>query len=699
MIETRAGDPDQLSGRKRVFQLISDDVGKQHRHLFTWSPVAFGIGVGLYFSLKGEPAWEALAGAAFMVAFMWAFVLVRGYARSRGLIVVVWGVSLVISGLCVASFHSHRLAAPVLSYRYYGPIEGRVVAIDTSASQKPRLTLDQVNLSRVPPKRTPKHVRVSLHGPTLPIPIGLGDYVMTTGHLGPPSGPVEPGGFDFQRHLWFQQIGALGYTRNPVLRSMDAKQSSWGLALHRVRRSLSQGIQDRMSATEGPFAAAIVTGDRSSLDQNLLETLRASNLAHLLAISGLHMGLLTGAVFFIVRLMLSTVPKAAVRLPVQKIAAISALIAAILYLGISGANVATQRAFIMVSVMLLAICVERPALSLRAVAIAGLIILVLAPQSLVGPGFQMSFAATTALVAVFGYLRDRGTMLGLPRWMRGFVALLLSSFIAGAATAPFGAAHFNQLAHYGLLANLLSVPVMGFVVMPGALIAAVLTPLGGEYAGLWVMEQGLSWILGVSQFVANLDGSTSAIIAPNPWVLPLISLGGLTLCIWQGVGRVVGLVPIALACVLWVKQERPIVLIAESGRLIGILKNGVRGLNKPKGDGFAARVWLENDGDKSDQAQAAARSGFEANLLEVNLSGQRFGFNAANPDKIDEIAYCAEFDLVILPRVETELPNGCEGWTALDFKTHGSVAIYLENSKLRHENSRSRQGDRLWVAK
>jgi competence protein ComEC len=453
-----------------------------------------------------------------------------------------------------------------------------------------------------------------------------------------------------------------------------------------------------MSLHEGPFAAAIVTGDRADLDPELVDILRASNLAHLLAISGLHMGLLTGAVFAVVRLGLACIPSVAVRVNIRKIAAVAALIAAVFYLGISGANVATQRAFIMVSVMLMAICAERPAISLRAVAIAALAILATSPEALVGPGFQMSFAATTALVAVFGSVRDKGLFLTLPNWASGFIALLVSSFVAGAATAPYGAAHFNQVAQYGLLANLLSVPVMGFVVMPGALIAAVLAPLGLENGGLWVMEQGLAWILMIAELVANLDGSTRAIVAPGQRVLPLVTLGGLFLCLWQGAGRLLGVIPILIATLMWLNTERPTILISETGRLIGVMQNGMRGLNKPKGDGFSARVWLENDGDLSSQKEAAEKSDFEPNLLKVSVQGAVFEFNAANPDLIDIETICSDNDIVVLPRVEEVLPADCKGWTGKDFRVDGAVAIYATPDGLRYENSRSRQGNRLWTS-
>ncbi|PTX55917.1 competence protein ComEC [Litoreibacter ponti] len=678
---------------------VSGALGRQQGHLFAWTPVCLGTGVGLYFALPVEPPLAALIAMALGLGITWTILRVLGVHRGTWASIVLWALTLIALGTSLASLRTSHVAAPVLSYRYYGPIEGRVVAIDRSASEKMRLTLDQVRLDRVPLERRPLRVRVSLHGPEVISDIRPGDTVMTTGHLGPPSGPVEPGGFDFQRHLWFKQLGALGYTRNPVLRSGSWVDAPWSFPiwLYAKRLDIADAIKSRMGGTEGPFAAAILTGHRADLDAEAVEVLRASNLAHLLAISGLHMGLITGAVFALVRLCLSLIPPVALRVEARKLAAVAAFAAAFVYLGVSGASIATQRAFIMVSVMLLALCLDRPALSLRAVAIAALIVLVFTPEALIGPGFQMSFAATVALVAVFAAVRDFGLFSGLPRWARGTASLVLSSFIAGLATAPIAAAHFNQIAQYGLLANVLSVPVMGLVVMPGALVAGLLSAVGLEWIGLEVMRLGLAWILGVAHFVAGLGGSTSAVVAPGPMVLPLVTLGGLMLCLWQGAGRVAGVVPVLLSFALWAQTERPAVLISETGRLLGVMQDGVRVLNKPKGDGFAARVWLENDGDPVDQVQAAARADLSPNQVDLEVGPLRLIMDARNPEKIDVSRLCRADAYLLLPRVETPLPDGCLGWTAGDLIKDGAIALHIEDRGVRVVTSRALQGQRMWV--
>ncbi len=472
-----------------------------------------------------------------------------------------------------------------------------------------RLTLDRVILNRMSPNRTPSKVRVSVHDDGRSAPYRPGDAIMTTGHLSPPSGPAELGGFDFQRYAWFLQIGAVGYTRNPVVRIAVADDyDGWRLWIFQQRRTLAKAVRDQIAGESGAFAAAIMTGDRSAMSQATIADLRATNLAHLLAISCLHMGLLTGFVFAVVRMGLALIPAFALRFATKKIAAVVALVIGAGYLALSGGNVATERAYIMVAVMLIAVLLDRRALTLRAVAMAATLVLILQPEALVGPGFQMSFAATTALVLVFGGMRYVD-MLRLPKWVRIVFSVVLSSVVAGFATAPFAAAHFNQIAHFGLLANVLSVPLMGIVVMPAAVLAVCLAPLWLWGVGLWFVDQGLQWILFVARKVASIEGGVGHVVSPSALVLPILGISLIWIALWRG--RLVGGVGVFFAFFLRAQTIRTIVLVADSGASIGLKGADGRTLSSAKGSGFVAGVWLENDGAPIAQMDAAAKGGFD----------------------------------------------------------------------------------------
>ena len=267
----------------RVVTSLRTSLLNQRGHLFCWVPVCLGVGIGIYFALPVEPAVAVLGSIGLIsLGFAW---LTTG--KEADVAACLWLVALVLAGVCIAGARAHRVAGPVLEFRYYGAIEGRIIAIDRSASDAVRLTLEDVRLSRVAPENTPKRVRVSLHGDhvgTTPTP---GKLIGTTGHLSLPSGPVEPGGFDFQRHAWFKKIGAVGYTRVPVM-ALAPQENSGGIYGFRMR--MSAAIQARMAPDVAGFAAAVTTGDRSGISEAVTESLRGANLAHLLAISGLHMG-------------------------------------------------------------------------------------------------------------------------------------------------------------------------------------------------------------------------------------------------------------------------------------------------------------------------------------------------------------------------------------------------------------------------
>jgi competence protein ComEC len=655
----------------------------QRGHLFAWVPVCLGLGVGIYFAIGWEPraphyATLGALGVAGLIAVRWLGVWAP----------IPWAVVLVALGFSLAGLRAHQVADPVMGWRYYGPIEGRIVDMDRSASDALRLSLDRVVLADVAPDRTPARVRVSLHGEQGFITPTPGMLVILTGHLSPPGGPVEPGGFDFQRHAWFQGLGAVGYTRTPVLTLEPPGEGLW---LFKARMALSKRVQAGLPGEAGAFAATIMTGDRSGIAQDTLRALRVSNLAHLLAISGLHMGLLAGFVFAALRLAFSLVPVLGLRVPAKKLSAIGALAAAAVYLGLSGGNVATERAFVMSAVALVAVMADRRVLSLRAVAVAAVIVLILRPEALLGPGFQMSFAATTALVAVFGWLRDAKVPLG-PRWLRPAVAVVISSAVAGAATAPVAAAHFNQFAHYGLVANLLSVPLMGILVMPAAVLAGCLMPIGLEAIALWIMGLGLDWILAVAHWVSGLEGARGTVVSPAPEVLPLMALGALMVVLWQGHARWLGLAPAALSVAVWMQAERPDVLIADDGSLIGVMTEKGRALNRTRGSGFVAMNWLENDGVALEQEAAAELwQGAQTPVPIIPVRGKRgaAAFQGCNPG-----------DWVVMntipqkPGVFSGLP--CRVVHLGTLRKTGALALYLDADRVREVSARQITGARLW---
>ncbi|MCV2864671.1 ComEC/Rec2 family competence protein [Defluviimonas sp. WL0075] len=670
---------------------LLEELAAARGRFLLWAPVLFSLGIGAYFALPVEPGGAAAMaiGAVLSGAFL---LRLRGPERWHVPALVLL---LVLAGLLAAMAHAHLVAAPVLAERYYGPVTGRIVGIDRSFSDQLRLTLDAVTLQVVAPSRTPERVRIALHGAEniLPEP---GQRVRLTAHLSPPDGPVEPGGFDFQRVAWFSGLGAVGYTRDPVEVLTEAAPGPdiWAF---RARMTLSRAMQGRMEGQAGAFAAALMTGDRSGVTRETTEALRASNLSHLISISGLHMGLLTGFVFALCRYGLALVPPLALRLNTKKVAAVVALLAAAFYLFLAGPNVATRRAFVMAAVMLCAVLVDRRAISLRSVAIAALLVLTLAPESLVEPGFQMSFGATVALIVAFEHWG--GVAARLPAVLRPVAGLCLSSLSAGLATAPIAGAHFNRIAEYGFAANLAAVPLMGLAVMPAGVLAALLAPLGLAAPALWVMEAGCRAILAVAGWITALDGAVIPVPAPASAVLPLMSLGALILALTRRRGlQLAGAAAVVAGIALWSSADRPALLVAAEGKLVGVMTEGGRALSKPLGAGFVASSWLEDDGDGADQETAFGRGAFTGPRGQVAAGfGPRRLWHLTGKTGMRRAGeLCRSDTIVVLDGYWHGGRPDCLLFDAQSLARSGALAISMEGGDLRITAARDISGRRLW---
>ena len=678
-----------LSARSALDGVSDRIMEPQRRTLILWVPVFWGAGIFLYFGLPFEPPlWSVLLATGL-------FLALRCLVRNQSLLVgvLIGAVSAASFGVTLAKVRADAVSAPVIKGEFAGTVEGRVLSLSRSASGNPRVLLDQVTLYGAGAQ--PERIRIALTRGRTAEGLLPGTRVRLFARLSPPARPAEPGGFDFRRMAYFERLGAVGYTDAPILVLGQARTgpSVWLLQL---RCALSDAIKASLPGRMGGFATAILTGDRADVDPATLEDLRASNLAHLLAISGLHMGLVSGFVFAAVRFGIAVVPGFALRVQAKKVGAAVALLAACAYLFVSGGAVATQRAFVMVAVVLVAVLLNRPAFTLRAVALAAVLILIWRPESVLGAGFQMSFAATAALVATFealrgvGWWRDEGR--GWVTRLRPVLSLAIASAVAGAATAPLGAYHFNQIAAYGLLANLLAVPLMSALIMPAGVLAAVLWPVGLGGLTLQMMGWGIEWVLAIAAFVASLDGAARPIASAPAHALICVVVGGLWLILWRGPARGMGLLASALGGLLWTSQPRPDVIISHDGRLVGALGEEGRVLNRMRGSGFVASSWLKNDGDPISQREAALRWAGERRrdwaLTEIAGAQVTWVWGDGAPDGL-----CTSGALYIAPRSAEQQDGPCYSLTSDDLD-HGPIVAW--HSKDGWEIARSRPPHRPW---
>lgn len=561
-----------------------------------WLPVALGAGIGTYFCLAAEPAlWVAPLGVAASCA------LALGGRHSEVALMAAALIAAAFLGAAIAQWRTHAAAAPVLERRW-GPTEltGRVVAVEIRPEGR-RVILDRASLPGVQPDATPAQIRVRLADATTVL--RPGDRIAIRAQLFPPPAPAAPGAYDFQFQAWFSRLGAVGTARGAPRVLAHAEEGSFWLALNAARVVTVERVLAAIPGPAGTIAAALVTGEQGQIPPELLGWMRDSGLAHILSISGLHITLVAGFVFFVVRRGCALIPPLALRYPIKKIAAVIAFLAITFYMLFASPGVPTQRSWIMTGIVLFAIVIDRTAITMRLVAWAAFVVLLLFPESMLGPSFQMSFGAVVALIATWETMRDR---LSAARAGRGLIGrsavalagMTLTSLVAGLATAPFALYHFNRFTAYGLAANLLAVPLTGMWIMPWVVVTFVLLPFGAEAWALAPMAWGIDAMIWVGRTVAGWSGAVALVPAMPAWGLAALSLGGLWLCLWQGRVRWLALAPIAAGLASLLLWRGPDVLVAGDSRLVAVrgADGGLAFSTGGRGNNLVRETWLRRDG-------------------------------------------------------------------------------------------------------
>lgn len=705
-----AGDPAPSGGLLKWLQfagvwIASSFFGESDRW-FLWSPVLLGFGIALYFGLAFEPPlWAAPVALALSAV---ALFLLRLRGPSAVLAAAIFCIAI---GFAAATLRNWSVAAPVLEKPWTGELTGRLVETELTDKGALSALFEPLSMQGLDKSAMPARVRLTIR--MAGVAIAPGETLRLRGRLLPPPEPVEPGGFDYARQVWFQSLGGVGYAFTaPVF--VAPPPDDWTTWLAALRAKITARVQTGIGGAAGAVAAALITGEQRAIPETAVADLRNAGLSHVLSISGLHMVLFGGSLFWLVRAGLALVPALALRFPIKKWGAAAALLGATGYLMISGAGVATQRSYIMIALMFVAVLLDRPALSMRNVALAALLVLVWQPESLLGASFHMSFAAVVALIAFYESplvqrltAAARGTgdgyVASLLRFAGGHVAgILLTTTVAGFATGAYAAFHFDRIAIYGMAGNMGALPIVSAVVMPAALAVLVLMPFGLDAPALWVMGQGVDAMLWVAHVVSGWNGA-DRLVASAPMIsLVLVTLGGLWLALWRGSWRFIGIAPLVLGFALWGTDNRPDILIDRDGALVAIrASDGALTLTAAR-PAYTAEQWLRHDGDARPPAEAAKTNRMSCDALGCVWREEGRPV-VALPKTLEALKDdCRKADIVILgigmPRALRRQCGALEVVDYFDLWRNGAIALHIApDGTVTRETSRDARGDRPWV--
>ncbi|HEY1940927.1 MAG TPA: ComEC/Rec2 family competence protein [Roseiarcus sp.] len=676
------------------------------RRFFLWIPVAAMGGVALNLTADREPVlWlPALLGAMFAaLAFL---------TRARPVALGIWLCLAALSlGFLSMGLRTARVATPMLDHVRIVKLQGFVEEVDIRPVGA-RLVLAVVTAGDMPAALVPRRVRLT----TRKAPnVSAGDYVSLQARLLAPSRAVLPGGYDFARDAYFQGVGAVGSTLGAITLLAPPREISWRerffASLDQARNRLALRVDAIIGGDEGAIAAAMVTGKRDFLSNDARDLIREAGIFHIITISGVQMTLVAGIFFALSRRLLALSPTLALRYPIKKWAACVAMGGSLVYDLATGSRVGTERALIMTLIVLGAVILDRRALTMRNLALAVLAIVALEPEAILGVSFQLSFAAVGALVAVMEarmaqnsdgadpFLADRGRPPPPSALATHFVGkpigLIVATICATTATAAFMAYHFHDLSPYVLIGNPLTLTIIEFFAVPGALLGTALYPLGLDGPVWLYVGFGIKLILWVARFIAAAPGSTLHVRAFAPYALPLLSLAVMSVILWRSWLFRASAIPLfALGLIGALDGPRYDAILAPSGDLAAVRDaDGKLAIVGKRFNAFAAEQWLAADGDDRDPAVARAADACD-----------RVGCVAALPEGeslslvVDRSAFeedCDRADVLLSPLTA---PASCKAEVFDEHRlaTTGAAGLVWDGAGFHVTADRSALEDRPW---
>ena len=655
---------------------------KERDQLPLWFPVGLGSGIAAWFALPDARSWTAfmLAAAACALA---ALAAGAGTRWGRALAIFAFAASI---GCALIWVRAGQVAAPVLAHPQMAEFTAAVETVQPFPAQEMTRLVVRPQGRALPPR-----IRINVAQDKWNAGIAAGAMVRLRAWLMPPAPMAVPGAYDFARTGWFQGIGASGRALDLALQSPAAEQG-WRARIMAWRQRLSDHIRSRIAGGTGGIAAAFATGDQGGISQEDADAMRASGLAHLLSVSGLHLSAVVGAVMFVTLRLLALSPALALRWPLLVIAAGAGAVAGIIYTLMTGAEVPTIRSCIAAVLVLVGIALGREALTLRLVATGAVVVLLLWPESLAGPSFQLSFAAMTSIAALHEHPRIRA-LLGrrdegvLQKVGRALLGLVLTGLAVEIALMPIALYHFHKAGLYGSAANIIAIPLTTFVIMPLEALALLLDIAGLGAPFWWLAGLALKLLLGLAHATAAAPGAVATLPTMPVGAFALMSAGGLWLLLWRSRWRRWGLVPAAVGAVWALATPPPDLIVTGDGRHLAVrTRTGSYAILRDRAGDYVRDLLTETSGSGEELALIDALPNARCNrdLCSADLvrDGRRWRVLATRsslPVPWEELRRaCASADIVVSDRW---LPAACQPhWLKADrdlLQRTGGLAIRL----------------------
>jgi competence protein ComEC len=658
-----------------------------------WLPVAMASGILIYFDLAAEPpGWlgiSLLAPALLGLAVFW-----RHPAARLMLALLVCG------GLGFSRAQWRTAAQPPLMAIPYGAvvITGDIVAVDLLPNGR-RITVDPAYLDATPVARA-IHVKLRKTDATLLAP---GAEITVRALLFKPDRPAYPGAWDPGRDAFFNGLGASGFAIGPVTVIAPPKYDGVAVWLRSLRETIAANILKVLPVDTGSVAVTLLTGFQQQMPAAERQDFIAAGLAHILAVAGLHVGIVMGLGFAVSRYLLTRHEGLSLRLPSKAIAAVIALAAGAFYAALTGAHLPILRSLAMASLVTLAVLADRQAVSLRGLALAALAILLLTPEAILGVSFQMSFSAVLALIAGhaamrFWFYRLHAKNTHRHRTLGHATGLFYTSLLAGGASMPFAVFQFQEIQPYWILANLVAVPLTGLWVLPLGLVALALMPFGAAYLALVPMGWGIGVIVWLTRVIAAWPGAMLHIKPMGGLPILLIAFGLAWLCLWRSKPRFLGLAAMLAGLLAYSTDQPPDVLISADARLIalagplGAHPPEVLLFRQPKAAGFVVSQWQA----VWNGAAFAAPDPLQCNAAFCRPPSR---FNNVVVAIAPPFADCPDATLVVSPKPLHGVCDGA-GRVVVDRFTvwrDGAIAAWVTANAVRLQTDRETQGSRPWV--